>query len=57
MREYAKQRDLEQFARDLAQLKENEKKTAAKSPAPPTMGKRSEFVYDSSKQLEVPFDS
>ena len=62
LRECAKQRDLEELARNLTRLKENEKKTATKpatkveqpvtpaKPAPPALGNRREFVYDSSKK-------
>ena len=58
LRECAKQRDFEELARDLAQLKENEKKTATKSPATPAkpaapaLGKRRHLFYNSSKKLD-----
>ena len=58
LKERAKLSDREELAGDLAHLKENEKKTATKSPAapskpaPPAPGNRREFVYDSAKPLK-----
>ena len=45
IKECAKQRDFEGLARDLAQLKRNEKETTR-------VGQRKEFFYDESKKLE-----
>ena len=63
LKEFAKQSDLEKLARDVAHLKESEKKTATKLPAKTgparttpaksaTLGKTREFVYNDSKKLD-----